>query len=183
MPFSLGRQYFQAFWMCSALVFQGVLGQFTCQNIIRSLDVMHSIGNFSNLCQLLSFDRISNLSNHLTFIGLPIVGSQHFQAFLDAQVYRFLGSQEAIYRQKPDQAFGGSCTQNRKIFKPSPTAQYRSDFKFFKTTDLHRPSPTWYLTFFSIFQHSGCTVHRFLRSQEAIYQPKPNQVVLGQIFW
>ena len=113
------------------------------------------------------------------FIGFPIVGTQHFQAFLDAQV--FIGSQEAIYRQKPYQAFGGCYTQNRNIFKPSPTAQYRSDFKFFKTTDLHRPSPTWCLTFFSIFQHSGCTVHRFLRSQEAIYQPKPNQVVLGRI--
>ena len=77
MPFSLGRQYFQAFWMCSALVFQGVFGQFTCQN----LEVMHSIGKFSNLWQLLNYDQISKVSNHLTFVGLTPVGSQHFQAF------------------------------------------------------------------------------------------------------
>ena len=88
----VGSQHFQAFWMPKCTGFQGHRRQSTGQNLIRPLEVVvHRIGKFSNLRQLLNIDPISNFSKQLTSIGLAQLGIQHFLAFFSI-LCRFLRS-------------------------------------------------------------------------------------------
>ena len=88
----VGSQHFQAFWMPKCTGFEGHRRQSTGQNLIRPLEVVvHRIGKFSNLRQLLNIDPISNFSKQLTSIGLAQLGIQHFLAFFSI-LYRFLRS-------------------------------------------------------------------------------------------